>query len=364
MTYRLLLSLILVVATSDRPATKSSADANGARIFLDDGAGTLVLDLAPMSLPANTPHHAIAQPPVATLEIPETGSIYGFRVQVVDSAGRALPDELIHHFNLIDPDHRELFLPISRRLLAAGHETGTIRLPRLLFGVALKRGEHVVASAMVENLTPNSYERARVRLVMSFTPAKRPWPLFSASPWQMDVAFPVGDKSFTLPPGRSSRSYEGRPVVPGKIVGLGGHMHDYGRVIEFADVTTGEVIYRAAPVADSGGHIESIPIAMLYGWTRLGVHIVPEHRYRIAVSYDNPTGAPIPDGGMGVVGGLFVPDRGVTWPATEPSDSLYRQDYRHYMRLEEGHHTMDMAGEPTSLPMKMGAHEHSSHARP
>jgi len=364
MTGRLLLSLMLVVATGDAPASGISSVATGARIFRDDGAGTLVLDLAPMDLPANTPHHAIAQPPVATLEIPESGSIYGFRVQVVDSAGHDLPDELIHHFNLIDPDHRELFLPISRRLLAAGHETGAIRLPRLLFGLPLKRGEHVVASAMVENLTPVAYRGARVRLVMSFTPEKRPWPLFSASPWQMDVAFPVGDKSFTLPKGRSSRAYEGSPAVPGKIVGLGGHMHDYGRVIEFADVTTGEVIYRAEPVADSSGRIASIPIAMLYGWTRLGVHIVPEHRYRIAVSYDNPTGVPIPDGGMGVVGGLFVPDRGVTWPAAQPGDSLYQEDYRHYMRLEaDGHHMMEM-GKPMSMPMKMGAHEHASHARP
>jgi len=362
MINRMLLTLVLVVAAGDSPATKSLADANSARIFLDARAGTLVLDLAPMDLPANTPHHALAQPPVATLEIPASGSIYAFRVQVVDSAGHPLPDELIHHFNLIDPDHRELFLPISRRLLAAGHETGAIRLPRLLFGLPLKGGEHVVASAMVENLTPAEYRGARVRLVMSFTPARRPWPLFSASPWQMDVAFPVGDKSFTLPPGTSSRSYEGSPIVPGKIVGLGGHMHDYGRLIEFADVTTGEVIYRAAPVADSGGHVASIPIAMLYGWTRLGVHIVPAHRYRIAVSYDNPTGAPIPDGGMGVVGGLFVPDRGVTWPAAEPGDSLYQKDYRHYMRLEGGHDMMEMGGTPMSMPMKMGAHEHPSHA--
>lgn len=363
MINRSLWTLILVVATGDLPVTNAAADANSARIFLDEPNGALIIDLAPMSLPAHASHHAIAQPPVAILEIPETGSIYGFRVEVVDSAGHTLPAELIHHFNLIDPDHRELFLPISRRLLAAGHETGAIRLPRLLFGVPLKRAEHVVASAMVENLTPTAYERARVRLVMSFTPATRPWPLFSASPWQMDVAFPVGDKSFLLPPGRSSRSYEGSPVVPGKIVGLGGHMHDYGRVIEFADVTTGEVIYRAAPVADSVGHIESIPIAMLYGWTRLGVHIVPAHRYRIAVSYDNPTGAPIPDGGMGVVGGLFVPDRGVTWPAAEPHDSLYQKDYRHYMRLEGGHDMMDMGGKPMSMPMKMDAHEHPSHAR-
>src|SRR2546430_7910690 len=353
MTTRLLLSLVLLAAWSDGAAPVP--DAAAARIFRDAAAGTLVIDLAPMDLPAHTPHHMIAQPPVATLEIPETGFIYGSRWQGGARAGHAFPEGMIHPFNLIDPAHRELFLPISRRLLAAGHETGAIRLPRLLFGLPLNRGEHVVASAMVENLTPVAYHGARVRLVMSFTPAKRPWPLFSASPWQMDVAFPVGDKSFTLPPGRSSRSYEGSPAVPGQIVGLGGHMHDYGRVIEFADATTGEVIYRAVPVADSGGHIESIPIAMLYGWTRLGARIVPEHRYRITVSYDNPTGAPIPDGGMGVVGGLFVPDRGVTWPAAQPSDSLYQKDYRHYMRLQRGSgHMMEMAGKPMSMPMKIG----------
>src|SRR3989475_3800389 len=309
MTHRLLLSLILVVTTGDVPAPAAAPDAHGARIFRDDRAGTVVPDLARMALPANTPHHGIAQPPVATLEIPESGSIYGFRVQVVDSAGRELPDELIHHFNLIDPDHRELFLPISRRLLAAGHETGAVRLPGLLFGLPLRRGEHVVASAMVENLTAVTYHAARVRLVMDFTPAGRPWPFFRASPWQMDVAFPVGDKSFTLPPGRSERSYEGSPAVPGKIIGLGGHMHDYGRLIEFVDVTTGKPIYSAAPVTDATGHIRSVPITRLYGWTRLGAHIVPDHRYRVTVYYDNPTGQAVPDGGMGVVGGLFVPDR-------------------------------------------------------
>ncbi len=363
-----LVPLVMLGSSSVPPLRQaergSGSEASGARIFTDAGRGALVIELAPMDLPANTPHHMIAQPPVATLEIPATGYLYGFRVEVVDSAGHVLPDELIHHFNLIDPDHRELFLPISRRLLAAGHETGQIRLPWLLFGLPLERGEHVVASAMVENLTPSAYQGARVRLVMNFVPRGRPWPLFPASPWQMDVAFPVGDKSFLLPPGRSARSYEGSPAVPGKIVGLGGHMHDYGRLIEFTDVTTGEVIYHTAPVADSAGRIESVPISLLYGWTRLGVRIVPAHRYRVTVAYDNPTGRAIPDGGMGVVGGLFVPDGGMPWPAADRSDSLYQQDHRHYMRLAGGH-TMPMAGGATrSLPMKMGAHEHAAHGHP
>src|ERR1700751_2117155 len=124
MTNRLLLGLVLLAALSE--AAVPALDRAAPRIFRDAAAGTLVIDLAPTDLPAHTPHHMIAQPPVATLEIPETGYIYGFRVLVVDSVGHPLPDELIHHFNLIDPDHRELFLPISRRLLAAGHETGAI----------------------------------------------------------------------------------------------------------------------------------------------------------------------------------------------------------------------------------------------
>src|SRR2546426_2021034 len=275
------LALLLALWSGERHRPVPPGDAADARIFSDRDRGVLVIDLAPVDLPAHTSHHELAQPPIATLELPVDGYIHGFRVEVVDSADHELPDELIHHFNLIDPDHRELFLPISRRLLAAGRETGPVRLPGLLFGLPLKRGEHVVASAMVENLTPATYHQARVRLVMDFTPAGRAWPLFPAGPWQMDVAFPVGDKSFTLPPGRSSRTYEGRPAVPGKVVGLGGHMHDYGRLIEFVDATTGEVIYHAAPVGDAAGHIASVPVSRLYGWTGLGVHIAPDHTYRV-----------------------------------------------------------------------------------
>lgn len=345
--YRLSVCALFVVGEAHLPATSVPTahhpDVAGARIFRNAEAGELVIDLAPVDLPAHTSHETMAMPPVALLEIPESGSIFGFRVVVVDSAGRELPEELVHHFNLIDPDHRELFLPISRRMLAAGHETGTIQLPRLLFGLPLKRGDHVVASAMLANETAISYTRARIRLIMNFTPAGRPWPLFQASPWQMDVAFPVGDKSFTLPPGRSSRSYEGHPDVPGTIIGLGGHVHDYSSQIEFIDATTGEAIYRVAPVEDRAGHVESVPVRRLYGWTRIGVHIVPTHTYRVTVYYDNPTGQPIPDGGMGVVGGLFVPDRGVEWPLSDPRDSLYHQDYEHYMR--EGEYAMRMAGE-------------------
>jgi len=103
-----------------------------------------------------------------------------------------------------------------------------------------------------------------------------------------------------------------------------------------------------------------VPVERLYKVTRLGFHIVPTHRYRVTVHYENPTGHVIPAGGMGVVGGLFVPDRGAIWPATDPTDSLYNQDLRHAMRLVGGgHDMMMMSGHSMSSMHEHGAPHHT-----
>ncbi len=316
-----------------------------ARVSVDVRRGELSIELPAVDLPGTggrgmhgDDHHMEmgggGQPPVSLAHLPTGGAIFGFRAEVVDEAGRLLPAELIHHFNLLDPTHRELFLPIARRLAAAGKETGTVRLPWLLFGAPFERDETVVASAMLHNPTPVSYRGVRVRLILNYTPVRRPWPIFPASPWQLDVAFPVGDKSFDLPPGRSERAYEGSPAVPGDIVAIGGHLHEYGESIELWDATAGELIWRAEPTRDARDQVVAVPIGRLYGLTRLGAHIVPAHRYRVRVVYDNPTGRVVKDGGMGVVGGLFIPDRDVAWPRVDPADSLYQIDLKHYLRQQ------------------------------
>jgi hypothetical protein len=86
------------------------------------------------------------------------------------------------------------------------------------------------------------------------------------------------------------------------------------------------VIWHEHPRTDSLGAVVSLPVVRFYRWNRLGVHIVPEHRYRITAVYENPTGHLLPDGGMGAVAGLFLPDRGTTWPGVDPQDSVYRED--------------------------------------
>jgi hypothetical protein len=168
----------------------------------------------------------------------------------------------------------------------------------------------------------------------------------------MDVQFPLGrpvtgSKAFDLPVGRTERFWEGQPAISGTILGLGGHLHDYGVSLELKDVTTGEVVWRGTPVTDGTGRVTSFPLARFYNWHRIGLHVVATHRYRLTAVYDNATGQPIPDGGMGAVAGLFVPDWGATWPAVDRADTLYQQDWAatlnsgsgDRMEMMVGHHT-------------------------
>jgi hypothetical protein len=314
-----------------------------ARAIVDSSRHVIIIELPPTDLPATQPRQDVAMVllPIYQVELPTAGSIYRAHIDVLDSAGNPLPRELLHHLNLSDPERRELFLPIGLHVMAAGRETPPLEVPRFLFGLPLRRGQRFLTSAMLVNPTSHAYSKVRVRLVLNFEPADALWPLFPGYPWVLDVLFPLGhppdgSKSFDLPPGRSVHSWESSPAIPGTIVGVGGHLHNYGVKLELSDATTGEVIWETAPVTDSAGHVVSVPTCMLYNWHRLGVHIVPAHRYRVTAVYDNPTGHVIPDGGMGLVAGLFVPDRGTHWPAVDTSDTLYQQDLQATLQADEG----------------------------
>ncbi len=327
-----------------------------ATVLVDQNAHWLVIELPPVEIPPSGPGgEAMVGLPLCQVLVPVSASLHSSRVEILDGSGRELPRALLHHFNLSDPDHRELFLPIGLHVLAASRETPTITVPRFLFGLPLQRGQRLIAGAMLANASPVAYHGVRVRLVLRYVPGGRPWPLYRAYPWAIDVQYPLGrpptgSKAFDLPPGRTERFWEGSPAIPGTILGLGGHLHDYGLSLELKDVTTGVVLWRGAPVTDSAGRVVTFPLARFYNWRRLGVHVVPEHRYRLTAVYDNPTGRSIRDGGMGAVAGLFVPDRGMTWPAVDARDTLYQRDLAATIRagsvdmMEDmmmGHHTHD-----------------------
>jgi hypothetical protein len=268
--------------------------------------------------------------PPSEAVIPADVSLYSVHVDVLDSAGRVLPKAFLHHFNLTIPARRDLFLPIAQRFLAASKETPAVVLPRLLVGMPLERDTRVLVTAMVSNPTPAAVHGIRVRVTYGARPTGF-FPLFRAYSWVMDAQFPdenhpTGSPAFDLPPGRSSFSWESTPAVPGVIVGIGGHLHDYGAELDLTDVTTGAVLWHATVIRDSAGHIVSLPVTRFYNWHRLGLHIEPTHRYRITATYDNPTGGTLHEAGMGSVAGLFIPDRAVRWPGVDTANTVYRHD--------------------------------------
>ncbi|HLB37012.1 MAG TPA: hypothetical protein VJL31_10610 [Gemmatimonadales bacterium] len=300
----------------------------------DEARNVFLVTVGPLEMPAShgADHesHAGVFPPVTSVQVPRASYLYGFDYEVRDGAGRLLPRDLLHHVNIADPTHRELFLPIAHRVFAIGRETGAQSMPRMLLGHPLTEGQELLVSAMMHNPTHESYAGVTLTLLLKYVPASRPWPLFRVYTWQMDVAFPAGDKSFDLPPGPFSRSYEARPSVPGRLMVIAGHLHPYATSIRFEDVTAGKLIWEGKPIGRSAGELEGVTMGRLY--RKLGVKIEPDHTYRVTVSYDNPTDRVIPDGGMGVVGGLFLPAGDVEWPAADPTDELYRLDLMHYRR--------------------------------
>jgi hypothetical protein len=325
--------LLLIMITLGRIGSGPGPDSlPQATVRLDQAERQLVIELPPVEVPAA--HHgdeAMVGLPLCQLHVPVSALLHSARVELLDASGRTLPHTLLHHFNLSDPDHRELFLPIGLHLLAASRETPMITVPRLLFGLPLERGQRLIAGAMLANTSAQAYHGVRVRLVLHYVPGGRPWPLYHAYPWAIDVQYPLGrppngSKAFDLPPGRTERSWEGSPAIAGTILGLGGHMHDFGVSLELTDVTSGQVLWHGTPITDGSGRILTFPLARFYNWHRLGMHVVPGHRYRLTAVYDNQTGRPIRDGGMGAVAGLFVPDRGATWPPVDVQDTLYQQD--------------------------------------
>ncbi len=333
-----------------------------------DEGNRFAITIGPVDLPAAGEHshgaHGGVWPPVAEVQIPGHGYVTGFEWEIVNASGEQMPRAVLHHLNLIDPRHRELFLPISQRVAAVGNETQDIKLPGFFLGYPVMAGQPIVVSAMMHNPTGAELNDVYVKFYLNYTPTGRPWPLFDVFPFQLDVAFPAGDKSFSIPPGVSTWSYDASPAMPGRLMGIGGHLHPHAVNITFSDVETGEVIYEGLPIPGEGEELGGVTIGKLY--LRGGEFISPEKTYRVSVTYDNPFPDSLPEGGMGVVGGIFMPTGGYPWPTADVSDELYQLDRNHYLRALQGKMDEIMAqsaGDPLppaedEHPAGTPAHEH------
>lgn len=296
--------------------------------------------IGPLNLPSDMGHLRL---PIQMAEIPVDGWLHGFEVRMEDGEGNALPMDLLHHVNFIDPDKRDVFAPIARRVIAAGRETSQKKLPDV-FGYPIQAGDRMIISSMFANPGGRDIPEAYLRVTISYSLEEdgfmQPRDVY---PFYLDVMGPVGAKDFPVPPGKTVHSYETSPAIEGRILGIGGHLHDYAKALRLEDVTEGKVIWEAETEYSEEGRLKGVSESRL--WMSGGIKVSPDHVYRIYVEYENPMEHPAPDGGMGEIGGVLWASKDVVWPEFRRDDPIYVADFINTIEA----------------PEKAGGHGHGSH---
>src|SRR5438552_4882486 len=102
---------LLVAAAATAPTTRSHAskphraplpELPYASVLVDSEKSEIVVELPPTDVPAA----GMVRLPVFQAVIPVSAAICHFHMEVVDPSGRRLPQAMLHHFNLSDPERR------------------------------------------------------------------------------------------------------------------------------------------------------------------------------------------------------------------------------------------------------------------
>ncbi|MEO7085721.1 MAG: hypothetical protein ABI442_15635 [Gemmatimonadaceae bacterium] len=298
----------------------------GVQIQLDSANKEVVLSVSGIRLAAAMAYgQAHAQTNIAFVW-PFRGWARGYRIDVVDSAGGVLPRTALHHAGVVNLSRRQVAYPMAERLVAAAHETPSVMLPGSM-GVPLEPDQHMVLYYMLVNPTAHAMDGVTLRITIAWTPDRADGPR-DVFPLYLDANPAIG--RYDLPPGVSTTTAEFSLPVGGRVRALGGHAHDYAVELRLEDAVTNRVLVRLTTKRDGDGHIISITTDR-FVFTRNGLHLDANRRYRVVGVYDNPTCGPIPRGGMAFMVGPFAPDDVRRWPAIDPTDPLFQQDYADLM---------------------------------
>jgi len=229
-------------------------------------------------------------------------------------------------------------------------------VPRTI-GVPLSTGSRLGFYINWHNSTGRDLEGVSLKLTLLWTPANQNPRPANAMPIYMDVNLTIGGtNTFDVPPGKSSKAYEFTMPVGGKLLGVGGHLHDYGSSVRLEDAESGKVLTTVVATRTADGKVTKIS-RRLFGVTGAGLALKANHRYRVVGSYDNPTGKLIPSGAMAHMVGLFVPDDLARWPAINPDDPTFQKDMASLQADEHG----NALAEVPPMDHDMKGMDHSGH---
>jgi hypothetical protein len=342
----MLVPVIAALFTANLSAGPAAIDP-ATRVRVDSSHHELVITTGPYNLPNMPPmtDHAMMDlgmshdTPISRFQWPVEGWFRGFKIEVLDRDGHPLPRHIMHHMIMVNFSRRQLIYSAAERLMGAGTETDDAAIPRTI-GVPMKANSDLGLYVAWHNDTGKDLDGVTLRLSLEWMPRNQnPRPL-DVLPIYMDVNLTVGGtNTFDVPSGKSTKSFEFTLPVGGRLLAVGGHLHDYGVRVRLEDVESGRVLTTVNATRDAAGHVTKID-RKLFGVSGEGLRLRAGRRYRVISDYDNPTGTTIHNGAMAHMVGLFAPDDIRKWPQIDPSDETYQKDLAS-LRVR-GHKTENM----------------------
>jgi hypothetical protein len=299
---------------------------------VDAAANTITLRVGPMNLPAHTSHMKMPQPLDLVWDVPMDGWLLAYHPRLVDASGNSVPGTVLHHVAFWNENRSDFLCPNKEEhIFGAGSEmTDWAEIPG--YGYRVARGDKIRIETMVYNPTATSFDKAYLEIAIpfqevsdsAFASRKNVYPAW------MDVKG-CGDSSYDVPAGKSEKTGTIPVKYDGVLLGVGGHMHDYGRQIVLQDVTRNETVATLDAKVDTQGHLESIPVKTFF--QEGGYKFALGDVLRVSATYDNPTGKLLRDGAMGIAVGYFVATEDAKMSAlrrrSEPSHDMAGMQHDH-----------------------------------
>lgn len=271
----------------------------------DASAHVITVRFGPVNLPARTSHDHVAQAAPQMLSVPIDGYFLAYHPRLVDGGGHALPNNLLHHVAFWNTARPDFLCPnkLEHIFGAGGEMNDWPAIPG--FGYRVHAGDQVRVDLMLHNPTEQAYADAYLEVRIEYLPASADANIRAVYPAWFDVQ-ECGNSGYDLRTGENVTSGKFTLGYNGRLLGIGGHLHDYGESVQLQDVTTGAEIAALRSQQDANGHVLSMPIKVFLA--QGGFPLARKDVVKVTATYVNPTGKPLPDGAMGIAVGYFLPD--------------------------------------------------------
>jgi hypothetical protein len=280
------------------------AVAKGVKLEQKIDGHTILVRIGPMSLPANTSHMKMPQPPDLEWQIPIDGWLLAYSPKLVDANGNVVPGRVLHHSAFWNENRADFLCPNKEEHIfgAGGELTNWAEVPG--YGYRVQMGDKIRVETMIHNPTDVSYDNVYLEVTIPYQQAADSPLLKSIYPTWMDVRS-CGNSGYDLPAGKSEQTGTVTVKYNGVLLGVGGHMHDYAKQLVLEDVTRKETVATLDAKVDDRGELLSIPTVLFLD--RGGYKFASGDVLKISAAYDNTTGKLLRDGAMAIVVGYFVP---------------------------------------------------------